>query len=637
MSDIQQLDPTHDVTVESIISQEAPGKGSDAAAQSLVASLQSMSNEELLELVQAAYREDPNANSVVLEKAAALLNERGLDKEAKTALQEVKSEHYRELLGNYIGGKLFDAVSKETNIEALQGHGAKALDGALSGLVGQLDKLGLDSGGTEALTKLSGALQASAMEEANKFLATDKGKDVLSEISQWVEENPGWIVTAAILAAAGAIAADMKIPELKQKFKITDGLTAEVAAQLGSLRNIGLEAAKANLEYVRGNLKVTAGMEHNSEKGQKYDVAARYGTAENNVEASGHVNEDGQIKLNLGADFMKGPLSGKADAEHDFGLDQSKLGMSLRFGNDTDYTSLGSQFNLGAGGELTSSLSGKLRHQLFSDEKNNDQTWVEGGFDKQGDDVSTRFGTVRQMGAYTLGSSMISDKMGLQQKQNFSYKGDGFNMGIDTHDLGMDGGIDALSAEFGWKPHDMATAILKVGRDYDGTSHLAGKVDFNGKNELEGYEGMVEAGLNLDTGAIERISARLGFRDPKEFRGFAISYSQKVGSQDYTEHTLGAMFETTLGEYMVRGQGQAKFQNDDMTAGSAGIHAAKFLNPNLALIAGGRALYDQNLYGNDNMHYIPEAGVQYKNIPVTVGYDFGSEAVMVRLTIPFGR
>ena len=138
-------------TIESIIAQEAPGKQGEASVEALTTTLEGMSNDQLLSLLEAAYREDPNANSVVIQKTTSLLQERGAGDAATEKLKAVRSEDWRALLGEKIGGKAWELISEHTGEEQLLEYGKQALDGALDGIVDLIGEIGLDDGGEKAL------------------------------------------------------------------------------------------------------------------------------------------------------------------------------------------------------------------------------------------------------------------------------------------------------------------------------------------------------------------------------------------------------------------------------------------------------------------------------------------------------
>ena len=66
--------------------------------------------------------------------------------------------------------------------------------------------------------------------------------------------------------AAAAVMADMDIPELKQKFKLSENLQATLGVKVGSLRNIALEQVRAKLKYHSNNLLAQIDVTYNKDK-----------------------------------------------------------------------------------------------------------------------------------------------------------------------------------------------------------------------------------------------------------------------------------------------------------------------------------------------------------------------------------
>ena len=71
--------------IESLLEMAAPGKESDQEAENLQMVLDGMRDGDLLELVSLAYQEDPEANSLLLSKATAILDERGRAERRRTS------------------------------------------------------------------------------------------------------------------------------------------------------------------------------------------------------------------------------------------------------------------------------------------------------------------------------------------------------------------------------------------------------------------------------------------------------------------------------------------------------------------------------------------------------------------------
>lgn len=694
----QVIDPQQDVTLQSLIAQDAPGKASPEEAQALSASLATMSDADLLALVEAAYREDPESNSVLLERASKLLEERGQGKQVKDRLREVRSESWRDLLGEWLGGELYDAIADQTNEAELLAHGKKALDGALDSIVGLSDDLGLDADGSAAVEKLARALAETALAEGNKFLEGEKGQRLLGKVSRWVDDHPGYVLTLAILAAAGAVAADVDLPELKSKFKLGKGFSANTSVDLGSIRNIAFKAAKLDMQYVRGQFKANAGVAYDQEKGVSGSASLRYGDKEDFIQTTGTIDPDGNLIVGLDAALKAGLFTGSTDIDHDVSKGVTTGNIKLRYG--TEETFLAGGANLDASSNLKLNLNGGAASGLFTSsfgadyntdneaigananlrygsEENfvglesaykdeslsaslnarrqlGDNAFWDGNASYKDGQFAAESGTTRLFDGGSNRSYVGSGLDGIYSGNALKYSASGLDLSIDARDYGMDQNIDTVGATLGYKAGDLAQFTLAYGRELDGTQTGSAKARF-GDEQLNGelgyaYDGSnsrvsgdvaynrnnwkatLGATYNLDTSEAERVAVSLGFRDPEEFRAFSVEFAHSV-KDGVSEQQIKGMFETQLGQYMVRGTGSATFQEQGVTA-DASLLGARFVSKDVALIAGGSMRYDGI---NDRTSFIPQVGVQYKDIPVTVGYDFENQAVTVGLTFRFGR
>lgn len=197
---------------------------------------------------------------------------------------------YESALGSWLGGELYGAVSKELTLEKMAGHAESGLNSVLKALGGQLSNVGdADEAAVDAFAK--------ALADKYDHLAADwvskHGGGLQQALAGWVDANPYAIAGVGLLAAAGAVLANASIPELSQKFGLTEGLTASVSAKLGSLRAVALEKIKARLEYQSGPLLAAIQVEGGQDQAVSGDLSARYGTDAQHVRGTVKVNEGG--------------------------------------------------------------------------------------------------------------------------------------------------------------------------------------------------------------------------------------------------------------------------------------------------------------------------------------------------------
>ncbi len=207
---------------------------------------------------------DPRANSDVAAAAARARRNAGPNagtvKVGKTPVQR-----YEALLGSWLGAELYNAVSDLITLDKLSSYARSGMDSALGGLGGLVKKADPANAGevdeaVEALKKALGP-KAAAFVKAH-------GEQFQDALQDFVDANPLVIVLIAMLAAAGAVAADMEIPELKHTFHVAEGLDVSVAANLGTLRNVTVEKIHAKIEYEAGALKASAAASYEPKKDQ---------------------------------------------------------------------------------------------------------------------------------------------------------------------------------------------------------------------------------------------------------------------------------------------------------------------------------------------------------------------------------
>ena len=236
--------------------------------------------------------------------------------------------NYEATLGKWLGPKLYKAVSKELTQAKL----AKIADGALKGglkslgtALGNLDE-DVDPAHVDKLVK---ALQKEFGTLAGDWVR-ENGSGLTSALNGFVDANPKLIVTIALLAAAGAVAADMKIPELSKKLGLGGGFSAELGVQLGSIQNIALEKIQAKLSFESKKLNATWVGAFDDEDGLSSKLNLRYQASEDTTigafgqwsekdGAAGGINLDYKPndRLSLGA---YGKMSEKNGAEVGVGL-----------------------------------------------------------------------------------------------------------------------------------------------------------------------------------------------------------------------------------------------------------------------------------------------------------------------------
>ena len=103
-----------------------------------------------------------------------------------------------------------------------------------------------------------------------------KTSEVPGTLGRAVDDNPGAVTSLAVLAAVAAVAADMKVPELKKKLRINDELSASVGVSLGTFQHMAVERVRGQVDFTRGNLKINLGAEHSQDGGTSASVGLKF-------------------------------------------------------------------------------------------------------------------------------------------------------------------------------------------------------------------------------------------------------------------------------------------------------------------------------------------------------------------------
>lgn len=210
--------------------------------------------------------------------------------------------NYESTLGKWLGSKLYSAVSDQLTLDKLAGYASSGVGAAL-GPLGDYIKSADGDVDPAVVDKAMKALETALGKQASNFVKAH-GKGLQKALQGFVDASPELIVLLALLAAAGAVAANMKIPDLKAKLKIADGLDAQLSVRLGKLRDISLEKIEAKLTYNAGKLKATAAVAWEDEKGMSGSMDMRYGLRDNlDLSMRGTWSEEDGAGGRLGLDY----------------------------------------------------------------------------------------------------------------------------------------------------------------------------------------------------------------------------------------------------------------------------------------------------------------------------------------------
>jgi|GEM_PF-3536113 len=547
---------------------------------------------------------------------------------------------YESTLGTWLGDKTFKIVHKELAPDKILKHGDKGAEALIKFLVGEAEKQGSKLEGSVpgiegALAKLLPELSKWAEEEADGYLASDSGKGLAEKISQWTDSHPKTVVAIALLAAAGAIAANAKIPELKYKKDFGNGLSVDAGAKIGKLREIAVESVRAALSYEKGKLKAEVSAKHDRPKDGPAVTTVAAGVAYGEKGAKGEVKAEGEYKDN--GDFVIGLRAGG-----ELGLGSASIGQKWRevAGKDSAETDVALKYgdeknNLSTEGRFGSDDTYTLKLGVRADLMN--------GYSVQGEGSRSRdaAGATRTAGVIGLGYSSREGDVGYDRRVGMAN-----DRLATTHDLSIGGdgpltgslrateyadtketeGSLGLKYDFGTLAATLDSKFGKSGNTLDaGVSGTVG-----GKDSKWSYSGGL--GLDLDRNQLTRASLMFGYRDPKAFEAAILEYKHALAN-DVTNDQFKLTVEHTIGDYLVRGQADATLKDGRFSRGSAELMGMKPINDNFGIIGGAATQFGPDKTGGTEARL----GVQWRKIPVYVKYDFDNKQVGVGISIPFGR
>ena len=506
--------------------------------------------------------------------------------------------NYQATLGQWLGTELYQAIAPELTLERLAGHANAGFIAAVDAALGSIGESGqIDDA---AILKLSETLKSEYGTIAGDWLK-ENGAGLTKRLGDWVDANPLWIVTSALLAAAAAIIANATIPELKKKFKLGDNVSGSLSAKLGKLRDISLQSISAELEWASGPLMAAMKMTHS---GGQTDttVTASAGTEQYSLTAEGQFVDTSLQLLNLQSVIQTGNTTLSAGAEHSAengGTNTLTAEIVTADGNTTRTNNLTYDPDTGA----------VTVNDILSVVQDESQTTLT--------ETSSSDGSQLTSLSY---SGNVSDTTSL----NFTLEESAQLLGA-TSSYGL---TQTQRAEFGldYSANDL-DAAMALGLDSQGTGSASGSLDLSLEN---GWTAGADTQIQWGNSDYLEAGAYFGFRNPDEFQTYMTRYRFKSG--DETTHELDILIEEKFGPIYTRLQQHVAHSASGMRYQTT-AQGAYFLNENFALIGG--AQYNQNEMGGGSIS--PQLGAQIYGIPLVVTHDMENNGLMMQFTIPFGN
>ncbi len=666
------------------------------------------------------------------------------------------------LLGKWLGGKLAPLVLQHVSLDALNGYIDQGLKEAGPALGAALKKeTSPDAKQAAALKQFSDALSGVVTGQVDKWIKSETGQKVLKAISEWVQDNPGWVMTiigsAVIGGAVAAWFANPDLPTLEASFGLGKGWQTKVGLDLGTVQSLGFQGAslvvanknqkitigaevtkttddkdgelkstthagtvsvkqgdkgKENLTFVLngsvtdhdsglvahtadGTLKlvdadngvtVTVGADGkwdskgNKEQSVKYTMATGKGSpVSGNLEFAAKsvtiVDKDGNIvttnaqslKVAVGAKAGNFSASVKQETDAD-GKDKTIVGVSGKgqlgtgalFKGDANVEIGEGETKVKLNGQMTAKIGGKdvtFDGAYATDGPITGKIKVGSGGKfreikgtKKGDVVT--FTTTEVFGGHSIQRESSKDGEGNVTNQttvnaavapghkvSISGGDKGNKLSYEGHKIGGTG--LNIKGHVGDKGFGVGASyeegFLKAHLDYtmsQGTGSLKVGAAVNTASGLK-----LETDINLSDSRLQELGAKLGYRDPKQFRTFLVGYKAKwmADNKQYAHH-FDALLEYSLGNWSARLDAGVDLRGNKLTKTKVDLGVGYALDNNWSVIGGmqyGNALNTQtNAFDHS---FKPYVGLQYGKIGVAGFYDSKSKGGGLMLTIPLGK
>jgi hypothetical protein len=420
------------------------------------------------------------------------------------------------------------------------------------------------------------------------------GAALTGKLAKWSGAHPRTILLIALLAAAGAVAANVDIPTLKQKFKLGKAATLDLEAKLGKVRDIALNSIKAQLALTSAPL--TAAIEVNGQD-KTGGATVTYGSDGKKVVLDGKFDADGMKVIGLNGelnlnddDKLKGNVTKERDKDVVASVELTRKDGKITRTNDFKYNAGSGVLSIG-------------NRSLYSDDQysmKQSTRYNTDGTGSAGFDLSAKQGNVS--GNLGFSHDITKGAYGLQESDKLS-----MGLAFKRSDL-----TARLDAAFSTKDGEQSTLSGSAKKTF-GNGHSVGG-DFKAR---------------LDNPELLELGAFYGFKDPNAFKSFLVDYRYKSAT---SENVFGMTVENTLGDIRLRWKETLKWGGQAGTTLDTSLQGAKFFNKDTAILAG--VEHSKNFSTGDSS-FTPQVGVQYKGVPVMLGYDMEKKGVKIGITIPF--
>lgn len=200
----------------------------------------------------------PEENKAAAQGQADKAKDPAKEKAEKERAAKVTAK-WESMLGKWLGGKLAPLVLQHVSLDAMNGYVKQGLDAAGPAIGKALkDQTKPSAAQEQGLKEFSEALSGVVTGQVDQWMKSETGQKILKVVSEWVEENPAWVMsiigTALIGGAVAVWFTNQDLPGFEVPLKL-GGTEIKAGLDLGTIQQLGFQGA--SLVVANKSAKIT--------------------------------------------------------------------------------------------------------------------------------------------------------------------------------------------------------------------------------------------------------------------------------------------------------------------------------------------------------------------------------------------
>lgn len=200
---------------------------------------------------------------------------------------------------------IYKLISEQLGEDKLKEYGKTLAGKGVDVLISQAKGAKPDDFLAKAQVDLLGTMLADhAKTVAEEWVASPAGKAFRERLLTITKEAPGVVVAAAIAAVAAAYLANPDLPEIKKKFDVFKGMSADAMLDIGKLQELAVQKASLALKYSTKHVDLNLKGSYADEEQKKPGYTAGGGVAlkgkDFKFKSDLTLDTEGKVTLDLG-------------------------------------------------------------------------------------------------------------------------------------------------------------------------------------------------------------------------------------------------------------------------------------------------------------------------------------------------